>query len=592
MLLVARTQLLLVLFCSGGAIGWRPSLPRHGKRTKTNHPRDEGARFYRSMDDSYDVPRQTYLQLLRERRRLSKQQRRPDTTVRTPQQLRSMILDQGYSLHQINVDLQERPRANSILDHETVKVLTERYRTGSKPGQRDDDHIVALSLEGGGMRGAVSAGMASAIVTLGLTDGFDRVYGSSAGSVIGAYLVSRQMCMDVYVDILPAAKTTFVCLVRLFKSLAVTASNWFFSNVGFPPLVVDPGMNISFVLDGIMDQEHGIRPIDMDRLKQNDEFQQLRVASSYVKDGKLSTRCFGGTQFFDQTLSTDQGRHGIFACLEASMAVPGATGPPVQITEHNETCKYFDAFCVEPLPFRSAVKEGASHVLMLCSRPEGFAPKTAPGVYETAVAPLYFNSHGEPEVARFFKQGGQQYIYAEDLLTLEEGKHAGPEGILVPPTDLLYGVEKDSQNQRLASNRHLWNRAHILPVKVPLGTPELPTLEQERDEVGNAVRSGFAAAYDLLAPVVNVTSPLSGSQVADLLFPRDSSSCEEAVLQTQLRVLGDTIQIARRKRKRDSILKFVGLNGTHPDESDRLGDFPGLANGKMAHLAMNLQSPL
>jgi patatin-like phospholipase/acyl hydrolase len=42
---------------------------------------------------------------------------------------------------------------------------------------------------GGGMRGAVSAGMAAAIAGLGLTDAFDVIYGSSAGSVIGAYMV-------------------------------------------------------------------------------------------------------------------------------------------------------------------------------------------------------------------------------------------------------------------------------------------------------------------------------------------------------------------------------------------------------------------
>jgi hypothetical protein len=32
----------------------------------------------------------------------------------------------------------------------------------------------------------------------------------------------------------------------------------------------------------------------------------------------------------------------------------------------------FDAFCYEPIPYRSAVKDGATHVLALRSRPEGF----------------------------------------------------------------------------------------------------------------------------------------------------------------------------------------------------------------------------
>ena len=42
-----------------------------------------------------------------------------------------------------------------------------------------------------GMRGCVTAGMVSAIYYLGLEDTFDVIYGSSAGTVIGAYFNTR-----------------------------------------------------------------------------------------------------------------------------------------------------------------------------------------------------------------------------------------------------------------------------------------------------------------------------------------------------------------------------------------------------------------
>lgn len=42
------------------------------------------------------------------------------------------------------------------------------------------------------MRGCVSAGMIAAVCTLGLMDTFDAVYGSSAGSLIGAYAIAGQ----------------------------------------------------------------------------------------------------------------------------------------------------------------------------------------------------------------------------------------------------------------------------------------------------------------------------------------------------------------------------------------------------------------
>lgn len=43
------------------------------------------------------------------------------------------------------------------------------------------------------MRGCVSAGMIAAVSTLGLMDTFDAVYGSSAGSLVGAYAIAGQV---------------------------------------------------------------------------------------------------------------------------------------------------------------------------------------------------------------------------------------------------------------------------------------------------------------------------------------------------------------------------------------------------------------
>ena len=58
--------------------------------------------------------------------------------------------------------------------------VAELLRRRASGGSRDDGARLALAIEGGGMRGAVSAGMAIAIDELGLTDAFDAVYGASA----------------------------------------------------------------------------------------------------------------------------------------------------------------------------------------------------------------------------------------------------------------------------------------------------------------------------------------------------------------------------------------------------------------------------
>jgi len=331
-----------------------------------------------------------------------------------------------------------------------------------------------------------------------------------------------------------------------------------------------------------MDDDHGIRPLDMHAFVRNDQKQQLRVASSYAKNGKLYCKCFGGEHFYGEkpAIREDGTRSGLFACLEPSMTVPGATGPPVRLKSHdseNEYLPYFDAFCFEPLPYRSAVEEGATHVLVLCSRPEGFEPKTKPGVYEQAIAPLYFRSHGLPEVAAYFSKGGQQYIYLEDIMTLEQGKVAGmrKEGpILVPPAKLLYGVEKDNENQVLSSQREKkWNRAHLLPLKVPLGTPELATLEQEQDAVQEAVKAGFAAAFDLLAPAIglNTHHELTGAEVASLIFPKKPGMLDEIILREKLRVDGHHIEHGAQEPAASEIADEVPDDPSRRRRRTRLG---------------------
>jgi hypothetical protein len=61
------------------------------------------------------------------------------------------------------------------LRHPVLEAIWERARSGSKPGHRSDNYRIALAIEGGGLRGSVTAGMASAVTHLGLADAFDMV---------------------------------------------------------------------------------------------------------------------------------------------------------------------------------------------------------------------------------------------------------------------------------------------------------------------------------------------------------------------------------------------------------------------------------
>ena len=155
---------------------------------------------------------------------------------------------------------------------------------------------------------------------------------------------------------------------------------------------------------------------------------------------------------------------------------------------------------------------------------------------------MYFDDNDLPEVSDYFERGGQQYIYAEDYLTLDEGRDAGEEGVLVPPPKILYGIDLDQEAQDLITSRSNWKRAHLLPVAVPEGTQQLSTLSVDRGEIVQAVREGFATAFDMLAPIagVKLDAHLDGTRIASLLFPDDA--IVKNVLDYPIKAAGDMIE--------------------------------------------------
>ena len=76
--------------------------------------------------------------------------------------------------------------------HPVLRALLERKRTRSKPGARCDNYRIGLAVEGGGMRGVISAGATGEILRMGFADCFDAVYGSSAGAMNLTYYLAKQ----------------------------------------------------------------------------------------------------------------------------------------------------------------------------------------------------------------------------------------------------------------------------------------------------------------------------------------------------------------------------------------------------------------
>ena len=83
--------------------------------------------------------------------------------------------------------------------HAVIELLHQRRKVGREHG---DGRKLALIVEGGGMRGVLSAGSLLAVDVLGFRDAFDYVYATSSGAVNAAYFLSGQgaLGMTVYFD--------------------------------------------------------------------------------------------------------------------------------------------------------------------------------------------------------------------------------------------------------------------------------------------------------------------------------------------------------------------------------------------------------
>ena len=295
-------------------------------------------------------------------------------------------------------------------------------------------------------------------------------------------------------------------------------------------------MNISSVLEGIMSKS-GLRPFDFPTFIHNLPQQSLNViasASDFTTavfsdaNGDFFSKYSKSTGIIHPTVTVNNDTRGMgsgfFSCLAASMVVPGVGGSPMHLKRPSDASDklYFDAFVFEPIPYRSAVysktHEPATHVLALRTRPNGSPLETVPGIYEKYVGPYFFNKNGMREVAEWYLKGGQQYIYLEDILTLNSGLNSTSEKVPVPPPEVVYKRE-DFNGTPIEE----WRSAHLASIMLPNSIPETSPLEQRPEVVIECVRDGFVAAYEALvgATEVEIGEGWTARKLAELIFPID-----------------------------------------------------------------------
>ena len=221
--------------------------------------------------------------------------------------------------------------------HEVLRVLAARAGRGGRP--YGDGLRVALAIEGGGMRGVISAGMALELYERGLVPAFDAVYGASAGAITGAWLLSsRPEGLLGWTE--PAYAKTLIRRSALLRGR--------------------PAVDIRMLIEELYQTEF---PMDF-----------ASILASPVEYHPLATRA-------DTATSTDlrpfiSNPAELRLALRASAAMPLLAGPPVTFAGR----RFYDAGVSESVPYRTALAQGATHILVLRSRrdplrrPDGRAP--------------------------------------------------------------------------------------------------------------------------------------------------------------------------------------------------------------------------
>ena len=181
------------------------------------------------------------------------------------------------------------------------------------------------------MRGAVSGGMGLGLDELGLNDRFDAVYGSSAGSLNGLWLLSGRARDGIQTWTDASLGRIVMNKRRIFGSRPIvdlqTVIEQHYERIS-------PGL-----FQAALDAETEFHPLatDIETGQPDDLHRQIKDRDSLV------------------------------LALRATSTLPLIGGPPVGLNG----ARYLDAGLSAAIPFQAAIDDGATHLLVLRSRREG-----------------------------------------------------------------------------------------------------------------------------------------------------------------------------------------------------------------------------
>lgn len=257
-------------------------------------------------------------------------------------------------------------------------VARARLESGSKPGERDDGQKVGLVIEGGCMRGVVSAGMVLAFGER-ILSAFDAVYGVSAGAAAAAYLLTGQSeAISIYYE--DVNKPEFLDPRRIFSG--------------------KPMVDIAYLTHKVMKE---IKPLQWEKAVGHPI--ELHVLVTEARQAQ--------TIDFNHFESQED----LLDAIYYSCLIPLVAGRPVIIDE--QTAYTDGAVITGGVCLDYALADGCTHVLVLRSSPEGVIPKEG---FSAAELMGYFLLRDEYPKLAWAILHVYRKMYRQTLLTLEAVK--------------------------------------------------------------------------------------------------------------------------------------------------------------------------
>lgn len=221
-------------------------------------------------------------------------------------------------------------------------------------GSRNDGHRLFLVVEGGGSRGVYSSGMVAAMEELGLSGLFDSVFGTSAGAINGAWLLSGRAVPGMRSWSNPDIMNTVISPARMFRGRAA--------------------FDVRYLVHRVYD---GVEPMDFAAI-----LEHSTTLHPIATDGRT------GNPVDLRPYITD--KRTLMRALRASANLPILAGGPLVL----DGVPYFDGGIAESVPIRSAARAGGTHFLVLRTRradekrvPNGRVQQVVGGNYLRFVAP-------------------------------------------------------------------------------------------------------------------------------------------------------------------------------------------------------------